>query len=77
MGSFRRVEGEEAGPDALGILVPPGKRTFVILRPRLRAAILHTLPPIAPTTISAIASSTSAIGQGGCHHHGASIAWTS
>src|SRR5688500_17181821 len=34
MGSFRRVEGEKAGPEALGILVPPGKRTFLILRPR-------------------------------------------
>jgi hypothetical protein len=34
MGTFRRVEGEHAGPDALGILVPPGRRTFVILRPR-------------------------------------------
>jgi hypothetical protein len=32
--SFRRVEGEQAGPDALGILVPPARRTFVILRPR-------------------------------------------
>lgn len=34
MGEFRRVEAERAGPSALGILVPPGKRTFVILRPR-------------------------------------------
>lgn len=34
MGSFRKVEGEKAGPDALGILIPPAKRTFVILRPR-------------------------------------------
>ncbi|MFO0841993.1 MAG: hypothetical protein U0797_06270 [Gemmataceae bacterium] len=34
MGSFRRVEGEQAGPAALGILIPPAKRTFVILRPR-------------------------------------------
>jgi hypothetical protein len=34
MGTFRRVEGEQAGPDALGILIPPGKRTFLILRPR-------------------------------------------
>src|SRR5689334_609940 len=34
MGSFRRVEGDQAGPDALGILIPPGKRTFLILRPR-------------------------------------------
>jgi hypothetical protein len=34
MGSFRRVEGEQAGPAALGILIPPSRRTFVILRPR-------------------------------------------
>jgi hypothetical protein len=34
MSSFRRIEGEEAGPAALGILVPPGRRTFLILRPR-------------------------------------------
>jgi hypothetical protein len=34
MGSFRKVEGEKAGPEALGILIPPAKRTFVILRPR-------------------------------------------
>jgi hypothetical protein len=34
MCSFRRVEGEQAGPAALGILVPPGRRTFLILRPR-------------------------------------------
>lgn len=31
---FRLVEAECAGPSALGILVPPGRRTFVILRPR-------------------------------------------
>jgi hypothetical protein len=34
MNHFRRVEADQAGPSALGILVPPGKRTFVILRPR-------------------------------------------
>jgi hypothetical protein len=34
MGAFRRVEGGQAGPAALGILIPPGRRTFVILRPR-------------------------------------------
>jgi hypothetical protein len=34
MGAFRRVEGEQAGPAAVGILIPPGRRTFVILRPR-------------------------------------------
>jgi hypothetical protein len=34
MGTFRKVEAERAGPDALGILIPPSRRTFVILRPR-------------------------------------------
>ncbi len=31
---LRRVEGHRAGPSALGILVPPGRRTFLIVRPR-------------------------------------------
>jgi len=31
---FRQVEASEAGPDALGILLPPGRRTLVLLRPR-------------------------------------------
>jgi hypothetical protein len=34
MGSFRRIEADAAGPTALGILIPPSRRTFVILRPR-------------------------------------------
>lgn len=34
MAAFRRVEPQHAGPRALGILVPPGERTLVILRPR-------------------------------------------
>jgi hypothetical protein len=34
MGTFRKVEAEHAGADALGILIPPSRRTFVILRPR-------------------------------------------
>jgi hypothetical protein len=34
MCALRRVEGERAGPNALGILVPPARRTFLILRPR-------------------------------------------
>jgi hypothetical protein len=34
MGAFRRVEDAQAGPTALGILVPPSRRTFLILRPR-------------------------------------------
>lgn len=31
----RRVEASRAGPAALGILLPPGPRTVLILRPRL------------------------------------------
>ena len=34
---FCRVEPERAGPNALGILVPPGRKTLVILRPRALA----------------------------------------
>ncbi len=34
MAAFRRVTDRLAGPRALGILVPPGLRTSVILRPR-------------------------------------------
>ena len=33
MSAFRCVEGRDAGPSALGILAPPGRRTFLILRP--------------------------------------------
>jgi hypothetical protein len=45
MCSFRRVEDERAGPAALGILVPPGRRTFVILRPRALAWDLLLVRP--------------------------------
>jgi len=34
MAVYRQIEGAQAGPQALGILVPPGVRTQVILRPR-------------------------------------------
>jgi hypothetical protein len=34
MCALRRVEDADAGPEAIGILVPPGRRTVVILRPR-------------------------------------------
>jgi hypothetical protein len=34
MGVLRRVTDRRAGPAALGILVPPAPRTFLILRPR-------------------------------------------
>jgi hypothetical protein len=46
MPPFRRVEGEEAGPEALGILIPPGHRTLVILRPRALAWDLLLLSPL-------------------------------
>src|SRR5262245_19699902 len=34
MPPFRTVHGGRAGPHAVGILVPPGNRTLVVLRPR-------------------------------------------
>ena len=34
MSPFRRVAGDKAGPTALGILIPPGPRTLVLVRPR-------------------------------------------
>jgi hypothetical protein len=37
MNAYAHVEANAAGPLALGILVPPAKRTFVILRPRALA----------------------------------------
>jgi hypothetical protein len=40
MNAYIHVEAQAAGPVALGILVPPAKRTFVILRPRALAVDL-------------------------------------
>ena len=34
MSAFRRVDAGKAGANALGILVPPGEQTMVIVRPR-------------------------------------------
>jgi hypothetical protein len=31
---LRRVFGNRAGPDAIGLLIPPGSRTVVVVRPR-------------------------------------------
>jgi hypothetical protein len=45
MPPFRRVEDCRAGPRALGILVPPGRRTVVILRPRALSWDLLALRP--------------------------------
>ena len=42
---LRRVEDHRAGPSALGILVPPGRRTFLILRPRALSWDLLLLRP--------------------------------
>ena len=45
MPAFRRVDARQAGADALGILVPQGTRTVVILRPRSLAWDLLPLKP--------------------------------
>jgi hypothetical protein len=45
---IRHVPGDRAGPAALGILVPPGMRTFLILRPRALAFDLVVLRPDEP-----------------------------
>ena len=45
MPSFRRVEASQAGPRALGILLPPGRRTLFLLRPR---ALSWDLVPVRP-----------------------------
>jgi hypothetical protein len=34
MAALRRVFGNRAGPTAIGVLIPPGPRTVVVLRPR-------------------------------------------
>ncbi len=49
MSAFRRVEGREAGPAALGVLAPPGRRTFLILRPRALPWDLVLLRPAHPS----------------------------
>lgn len=46
MSPMRRVFGNRAGPTALGILVPPGRSTVLILRPRaLDWDLVLTHPP--------------------------------
>ncbi|MGE3804931.1 MAG: hypothetical protein AB7K24_09695 [Gemmataceae bacterium] len=45
MSGFVRVEGKQAGPEAVGVLVPPGRRTMVIVRPR---ALDWDLLPLGP-----------------------------
>lgn len=48
MAPFRRVEGTSASSEALGVLVPPGRRTLVIVRPR---SLPWDLLPLDPLTI--------------------------
>jgi hypothetical protein len=45
MTALRRVFGDKAGPNALGILVPPEARTTLVIGPR---ALPWDLLPIAP-----------------------------
>jgi hypothetical protein len=53
MAAFRLVNDDLAGPRALGLLVPPGRRTLVIVRPRALAwdlLIVHSHRRTGPTT---------------------------
>jgi hypothetical protein len=53
MSAFRRVNDDQAGPAALGLLTPPGQRTLVILRPRALAwdlLVVHSDRRSGPTT---------------------------
>jgi hypothetical protein len=53
MPAFRLVPAPEAGNDAVGILIPPGKRTVLILRPRSLEwdLVVVTLTRSGPTTM--------------------------
>lgn len=53
MAIFQRVDAERAGPRALGVLIPPGRRTLVILRPRGMDWDLVLLKPDAPELAAA------------------------
>ena len=53
MPAFCRVNGDQAGPAALGILMPPGRRTLLIVRPRALAwdlLVVRSSPKTGPTT---------------------------
>jgi hypothetical protein len=53
MAAFRRVNGDRAGPAAVGILLPPGRRTLLIVRPRSLAwdlLVVHSDRRTGPTT---------------------------
>jgi hypothetical protein len=48
MSPLQRVAADRAGPSALGVLVPPGRPTFLILRPRALPWDLVLLRPDEP-----------------------------
>jgi hypothetical protein len=51
--AFRLVDGDRAGPRAVGLLAPPGRRTLVIVRPRALPwdlLVVHSHPRTGPTT---------------------------
>jgi hypothetical protein len=53
MSAFRLVDDDQAGPRAVGLLVPPGRRTLVIVRPRALPwdlLIVHSRPRVGATT---------------------------
>ncbi len=53
MSAFRLVSDDQAGPAALGVLTPPGRRTLLIVRPRALAwdlVVVHSSRKTGPTT---------------------------
>jgi hypothetical protein len=53
MSAFRLVRDDTAGPAALGLLTPPGRRTLLIVRPRALAwdlLVVHSSRQTGPTT---------------------------
>ncbi len=64
MSAFRCVEGRDAGPSALGILAPPGRRTFLILRPRALPWDLVLLQPAHPSVFHELDRSEAAAAAG-------------
>jgi hypothetical protein len=55
MCALRRVADDRAGPDALGILLPPGARTVLIVRPRALAWDLLLIDGVAGTRFRELA----------------------
>lgn len=58
--SLRHVSGEQAGPAAVGILLPPGARTVLIVRPRALSWDLLLVQGLAGTTFRELAAEEAA-----------------